>query len=48
MNATVKDTHKNCDLLDEILAPNYFDKTNQVNSEGLKQLIKMAFNAFPE
>ena len=36
------------DLLDKLLAPNYFDKTNQVNSEGLKLLIKMAFDAFPD
>jgi predicted ester cyclase len=40
--------NQNLDLLDEILAPNYFDKTNQVNIEGLKGLIKMAFAAFPE
>ena len=37
----------NVDLLDEILAPDYFDHTNQVDAEGLKQLIKMAFAAFP-
>ena len=36
------------DLLDTLLAPNYFDNTNQVNAEGLKQLIKMAFAAFPD
>lgn len=36
------------DLLDELLAPNYFDSTNQVDAEGLKQLIKMAFAAFPD
>ena len=36
------------ELLDNLLAPNYFDNTNQVNAEGLKQLIKMAFAAFPD
>ena len=36
------------DLLNELLAPDYFDKTNQVNAEGLKLLIKMAFAAFPD
>jgi predicted ester cyclase len=35
------------DLLDNLLAPDYIDHTNQVGPEGLKQLIKMAFNAFP-
>jgi len=40
--------NQNLDLLDEILAPDYFDKTNQVGVEGLKQLIKMAFIAFPD
>ena len=39
---------QNFDLLDEILAPDYFDHTNQVGPDGLKQLIKMAFAAFPE
>jgi len=39
---------QNLDLLDEILAPDYFDHTNQVGPDGLKQLIKMAFAAFPE
>ena len=38
----------NVDLLDDILAPDYFDHTNQVDAEGLKQLIKMAFAAFPD
>ena len=38
----------NVDLLDDILAPDYFDHTNQVNAEGLKMLIKMAFAAFPD
>ena len=36
------------DSLDDLLAPDYFDKTNQVDAEGLKQLIKMAFAAFPD
>jgi predicted ester cyclase len=40
--------NQNLDLLDEILAPDYFDKTNQVGPAGLKQLIQMAFAAFPD
>ena len=36
------------DSLDDLLAPDYFDKTNQVDAEGLKQLIQMAFAAFPD
>jgi C-1 hydroxylase len=36
------------DLLDELLAPDYVDHTNHVDREGLKQLIKMAFSAFPD
>ena len=38
----------NVDVLDDILAPDYFDHTNQVDAEGLKMLIKMAFAAFPD
>ena len=34
------------DSRDEILARDYIDHTNHVDREGLKQLIKMAFNAF--
>ncbi|KON32265.1 hypothetical protein AC477_03235 [miscellaneous Crenarchaeota group-1 archaeon SG8-32-1] len=40
--------NQNFDLLDDLLAPDYFDSTNQVGAEGLKQLIKMAFAAFPD
>ena len=36
------------DSLDDLLAPDYFDKTNQVDAKGLKQLIRMAFAAFPD
>jgi predicted ester cyclase len=36
------------DLLDDLLAPDYIDHTIHVGPEGLKQLIKMAFNAFPD
>ena len=39
---------ENLDLLDDLLAPDYFDHTNQVGPEGLKQLIGMAFKAFPD
>jgi steroid delta-isomerase-like uncharacterized protein len=40
--------NKNFDLLNDLLAPDYFDHTNQVGSEGLKQLIKMAFIGMPD
>ena len=36
------------DLLDDLQASNYVDHTNQVDREALKQLINMAFNAFPD
>ena len=39
---------QNLDLLDDLLASDYFDHTNQVGPEGLKQLIGMAFKAFPD
>jgi predicted ester cyclase len=39
---------ENLDLLDDLLAPDYFDHTNQVGIEGLKQLIKMAFAGMPD
>jgi len=38
----------NLDLLDDLLAPDYFDQTNKVGIEGLKQLINMALKAFPD
>ena len=36
------------DSFDEFMAPDYFDHTNQVGPEGLKQLFAMAFKAFPD
>ena len=36
------------DLFDEFVSPDYFDHTNQVGREGLKQLMNMAFKAFPD
>ena len=39
---------RNLDLFDELLAPNYFDQTSKVGPEGLKQLMNMAFKAFPD
>ena len=33
---------------DEFIAPNYFDHTNQVDAEGLRQLFNMGLNAFPD
>jgi len=35
------------DLLDDLLAPNYFDHTNKVGIDGLKMLITMALKGFP-
>ena len=39
---------RNLDLFDDFLAPDYFDHTNKVDIEGLKQLMNMAFKAFPD
>ena len=39
---------RNLDLFDDLLAPDYFDHTSQVGPEGLKQLMNMAFKAFPD
>jgi steroid delta-isomerase-like uncharacterized protein len=36
------------ELVDESVAPDYFDHTNQVDAKGLKQLMKMGFKAFPD
>ncbi len=36
------------DLFEEFVAPDYYDHTNQVDREGLKQLFIMAFKAFPD
>ena len=40
--------NQDLDSLDDLLAPDYFDNANQVDAEGLKQLIRMAFAAFPD
>lgn len=40
--------NRNLDAFDEILSPDYFDHSSQVGPEGLKQLMNMAFNAFPD
>jgi C-1 hydroxylase len=34
--------------VDEFMAPDYFDHTNHVDREGVKQLFVMGFNAFPD
>jgi len=39
---------RNLDLLDELVAPDYFDHTHQVDREGLKQLFNMGLKAFPD
>ena len=39
---------RNLDLFDDLLAPDYFDHTSKVGIEGLKQLMSMAFKAFPD
>ncbi len=36
------------DLIDDFVSPDYVDHTNNVGREGLKQLIAMGFNAFPD
>lgn len=40
--------NRNLDAFDEILSPDYFDYSSQVGPKGLKQLMNMAFNAFPD
>jgi steroid delta-isomerase-like uncharacterized protein len=40
--------NRNLEAFDDLLAPDYFDHTSQVGPEGLKQLLNMAFNAFPD
>ena len=39
---------RNLGLFDDLLAPDYFDQTSKVGPEGLKQLMNMAFKAFPD
>ena len=39
---------QNLDLFDDLLAPDYVDHTSKVGIEGLKQLMNMAFKAFPD
>ena len=34
--------------IEDFVAPDYVDHTNQVGREGLKQLFNMAFKAFPD
>ncbi len=36
------------DSIDDYVSPDYVDHTNNVNREGLKQLIAMGLNAFPD
>jgi C-1 hydroxylase len=36
------------DWFDEFIAPDYFDHTNQVGAEGVKQLFSMGFKGFPD
>jgi len=40
--------NRNLDAFDDLLAPDYVDHTSQVGPEGLKQLMNMAFKAFPD
>ncbi len=39
---------RNLDLFDDLLASDYYDHTSKVGVEGLKQLMNMAFKAFPD
>ena len=36
------------DLIDDFVSPDYIDHANNVGREGLKQLIAMGLNAFPD
>ena len=36
------------DWFDEFIAPDFFDRTNQVGREGVKQLFVMDFKGFPD
>ena len=36
------------DWFDDFIAQDYFDRTNQVGSEGVKQLFIMGFKGFPD
>jgi C-1 hydroxylase len=38
----------NLDWFDDFIAPDYFDHSNQVGSEGVKQLFIMGFKGFPD
>ncbi len=39
---------RNLDLIDDFVAADYIDHTNQVDREGLKQLFNMGLTAFPD
>ena len=39
---------RNLDSVDDFVSPNYVDHSNNVSREGLKQLIAMGLNAFPD
>jgi C-1 hydroxylase len=39
---------QNSDLLDEFIAPDYIDRVNQVDRDGLKKLLTLAFKGFPD
>jgi steroid delta-isomerase-like uncharacterized protein len=43
----VYNTH-NLDSFDEFVAPEYYDHTNKVDKEGLRQLFIMGFTGFPD
>ncbi len=40
--------NRNLEAFDNLLAPDYFDHSSQVNKEGLIQLMNMAFKGFPD
>ncbi len=40
--------NRKLDVCNELMAPDYFDHSNQVGPEGLIQLMNMAFKAFPD
>ena len=40
--------NRNLEAFEDILDPDYFDHSSQVNKEGLIQLMNMAFKGFPD
>jgi len=39
---------QNLDILEDLVAPDYFDHSHQLNPEGAKKFMKILFEAFPD